>query len=86
MSAGDAAALPARSTADGVASGTQIGLCGAIERIIAEYRRQQAPNGTLKVVLCGGDAPLLLPLLTGIDQHVPDLVLRGLALLARGRP
>lgn len=87
----DVAAIPARNTADAVAAGTVTGLCGAIERIIASYRARldrpdDSASASLQVILTGGDAPLLLPLLSGIDQHVPDLVLRGLALLAEEAP
>jgi type III pantothenate kinase len=70
----------ARNTGDGVAAGSLFGLAGAIERVVAEQRRTHGVNA--HVVLTGGDAPRLLPLLSGPVAHVPDLVLQGLKLIA----
>lgn len=77
---GNENSCPARSTADGVAAGTLLGLCGAVERLIAEYRRVLGPD--TRVLLTGGDAPRLGPCLTHRVTEVPDLVLKGLARIA----
>jgi type III pantothenate kinase len=70
------------STADAVAGGSAFGLVGAIERIVAEQAKQLGEGAG--VLLTGGDATRVLPRLrmeTPVE-HVPDLVLRGLALIA----
>ena len=73
----------ARGTGDGVAAGSLFGLAGAIERVVAEQRRTLGANA--RALLTGGDAPRLLPLLSGPITHAPNLVLQGLKLIAEVR-
>jgi type III pantothenate kinase len=74
----------ARTTADGVASGTLYGLVGAIDRILDE---QSATLGIEPVVLItGGDAPAVRVLLRHVSTHAPDLVLEGVARIAEQTP
>lgn len=73
----------ARGTGDGVAAGSLFGLAGAIERVVAEQRRTLGSGAC--VLLTGGDAPRLLPLLSGPITHSPNLVLQGLKLIAEAR-
>jgi type III pantothenate kinase len=70
------------STADAVAGGSAFGLAGAIERIVTEQAKQLGEGA--RVLLTGGDAARILPGLRveAPVEHVPDLVLRGLALIA----
>ena len=78
---GDAGSTLALSTADGVAAGILFGLAGAIDRILDE---QAALLGaTTQVLITGGDAQPLLALLRHGVQHAPDLVLEGVARIAR---
>jgi type III pantothenate kinase len=77
---GDEGSCLARATGDGVAAGSVFGLAGAIERIVAEQRR--ALGADARVLVTGGDAPRLLPLLRGSVTHEPELVLKGLKLIA----
>ena len=71
----------ALTTADGVAAGTQIGLAGAIDRILGE---QAALLGCIPpVLITGGDAQPLLALLRHVAQYTPDLVLEGVAHIVR---
>ncbi|MDJ0956082.1 MAG: type III pantothenate kinase [Arenicellales bacterium] len=64
------------TTAEGVSGGSFIGVAGAIDRALHEmYAILDNP----KLYITGGDAPLLLPMLTKSLQHEPDLVLLGLA-------
>lgn len=79
---GDAATCLARSTADAVAAGTLFGLAGAVERVLAEHRQALGPE--MKALLTGADASRVLSKLRvgGPVTEVPDLVLRGLALIA----
>lgn len=70
----------ARATGDGVAAGSVFGLAGAIERIVAEQRRVLGAEA--RVLLTGGDAPRLLALVRGPVAHEPELVLKGLKLIA----
>ncbi len=65
----------ARDTVSAVAAGTLYGLAGAIDRVIAEQQRALAVSPA--ILLTGGDAERLLPLLSVTARHVPDLVLRG---------
>jgi type III pantothenate kinase len=70
------------STADAVTGGSAFGLAGAIERILSEQAKQLGKDA--RVLITGGDATRVLPRLrveTPVE-HVPDLVLRGLALIA----
>lgn len=74
----------ARTTADGVASGTLYGLVGAIDRIVDE---QSASLGLEPVMLItGGDAPAVRALLRHASTLTPDLVLEGVARIAEQAP
>ena len=64
-----------------MAAGTLFGLAGAIDRILDE---QAALLGaTPQVLITGGDAQPLRALLRHAVQHAPDLVLEGVARIAR---
>lgn len=73
-----------RSTGEAVAGGTLFGLCGAIERFLAE--QQGVLGGAPTVFLTGGDAALVAPHLRRPVTPVPDLVLRGLERIAEALP
>lgn len=78
---GDAGSSLAQSTADGVAAGTLFGLAGAIDRILDE---QAALLGAIpQTLITGGDAQPLRALLRHAVQYAPDLVLEGVACIAR---
>jgi type III pantothenate kinase len=77
---GEAGSCFARATGDAVAAGTLFGLAGAIERVIEEQCRVLGPN--TQTILTGGDAVTLAALLRLPAVHDPDLVLRGLDLIA----
>lgn len=79
LTSGRADDVCARTTQDGVAAGTLIGLAAAIDALIA---RQQDRLGPAGVILTGGDAALLRPLLKMETIEIPDLVLRGVAVVA----
>lgn len=69
-----------QSTQDGVAAGTLLGLVGAIERLIDEYRR--ILGKPFEIFLTGGDGVLLAKYLRATFKPAPDLVLKGLARIA----
>lgn len=79
---GDGTTCLGRSTADAVTGGSVFGLAGAIERILTEHANHLGEG--MQVLLTGGDAALVLSRLRLAMpvEHVPDLVLRGLALIA----
>jgi type III pantothenate kinase len=78
---GDAdVALLARNTAGAVAAGTLYALVAAVDRIGADLSAEL--GGRVETILTGGDAARLLPLLARRWTYAPDLVLRGLAVLA----
>ncbi len=74
--------LLARNTEDGVTAGTLYALVAAIDRIVSDVAA--ALGGEVSLILTGGDARTLLPLLHEHWLHEPDLVLQGLAILAEG--
>lgn len=66
-----------------VSSGCWQMLLGAVRQAQAEAQQLLGSNLRPKLLLCGGDGPALAALLTEPCQLLPDLVLRGLAWLAR---
>lgn len=78
---GEAGSALAQSTAEGVAAGALLGLAGAIDRILDE--QAVLLDATPQVLITGGDAQPLLALLRHVVQHTPDLVLEGVARIAR---
>ncbi len=79
--AGSADCCLGRSTADGVSAGTLFGAAGAIERVLEE--QMSVLGRATTVYLTGGDAPAIAAKLRRAAEHIPDLVLRGLAVMAR---
>jgi type III pantothenate kinase len=75
------AATPlAVTTAAGIHGGAVYMVVAAIDRSVADMR---AELGTaIDIVLTGGDAGRVMPLLQGDAHHAADLVLRGIAMLA----
>ncbi len=73
----------ARNTAGAIAAGILFGYAGAIERMVAEYRTLLGAD--MRVLITGGDRARLLPLLKISSESIDDLVLRGLAVVARER-
>lgn len=74
----------ARSTRGAIEQGSRYAAAAVIDRAITEARSVlgRAPL----VLLTGGGAPALRPLIRSTHQWVPDLVLRGLAVLASSAP
>lgn len=70
-----------RETADAVESGILSAMCGAVEaqRLRLAALCGEAPH----CLITGGDASRLLPHLATTAEHVPALVLEGLAIVAR---
>lgn len=71
-------------TGSAVAGGTLYAEVAFIDRIFADLRAELGPN--LRCVITGGDAPRLQPLLACKAHYEADLVLLGLARVARARP
>jgi type III pantothenate kinase len=78
------AGLFGRSTRAGVVAGSRYAAAALIDRAVEEARALVARRPL--VVLTGGEAPLVRPLVRSACVGVPDLVLRGLAVLAQIRP
>jgi len=75
------AATPlADNTSAGIYGGAVYLVVAAIERSVADMNAGQGI--TIKIVMTGGDAGRVMPLLHTDADHDPDLVLRGIALLA----
>ena len=74
-----------------LAGDTQVAVCaGSLQATVGLVERLQREVGEmlgvpLSVILCGGDAPDLLPLLSGAVRHEPDLVLKGLNIIAMNK-
>jgi type III pantothenate kinase len=75
----------ADNTADAVASGCWQAAAALVERFANNIARQY-PNGTQRLLLDGGDAEMLLPLLGGGAEVAVDSVLRGLLVWADSHP
>ena len=71
--------IAARSTGEAIHSGCLIALVSLI-RHAQEFLARRAKNSP-RILLCGGDADMLLPLLHNAEI-VADLVLRGLVIVA----
>jgi type III pantothenate kinase len=80
--AGGSARLFARSTRAGVVQGARYAAAALIDRAVEEG--QAILGRSPLVVLTGGGAALVRPLLKSPCVRVRDLVLRGLAVLAQG--
>lgn len=70
----------ATGTDDAIGSGSLHGAAAAITGIVAGMAKETAERPA--VVITGGDAPALMPLLGMPARHDADLVLKGIALLA----
>jgi len=70
----------ANNTAAGIISGAVYMVVAAIDRSVADMRVEQGTG--IDIVLTGGDAAAVLPLLEGSVHHAADLVLRGIVMLA----
>jgi len=72
----------ATSTANAIFRGSLGAVCGAIERAV---RRMRKEGHRPQVVLTGGDASRILAEVDVDAEHRPNLVLEGLAVIARDR-
>lgn len=79
----DQVSLLGTDTGSAVAGGTVYAAVAVIDRVLSDLRADVGRH--LRCILTGGDAPLLLPLLGSRVQHEADLVLQGLARIARAR-
>ncbi len=75
--------IAARSTGEAIHSGSLIALVSLV-RHAREFLARRTKNSPW-ILLCGGDADMLLPLLHNAEI-VADLVLRGLVIVAGKRP
>jgi type III pantothenate kinase len=74
--------LLARDTAGAVSGGALYAAVAFIDRVVSDTTAALGVEPAR--VITGGDAPRLLPLLSGRYHHLPDLVLHGLAVIAEG--
>ncbi len=82
--AGDApATLLASDTQSAVSGGGLQATVGFVERL--QRQVGEMLGVPLKMILCGGNAPDLLPLLPGPIYYEPDLVLKGLNIIAMSK-
>ena len=71
--------LLAKDTHLGINFGTLYAIIGLIESVM---NRLENDGHKLTLILTGGSIPTLLPLLQKPHRYIPDLVLRGLAIMA----
>ena len=76
-------AILGRNTGAGIASGTLNAAAGLIEKIFDEAR--QSIDARIKLVITGGDAGAVAARLQIESEHIPDLVLNGLAVIDRDK-
>ncbi len=78
--------LPAKNTADAIVSGVMASIIGGVEFLTATYRSQLSTNRSKEhqfpVVLTGGDAAMVSPMLKIPHVVIDQLVCRGLFDLA----
>lgn len=79
-SATDAGSLFANNTRDAIERGAVVALAALADRSLEELARLPGPPAALLVT--GGAAELVLPYLRSDARLLPDLVLRGLAIVA----
>jgi type III pantothenate kinase len=79
--AGPARALFARATRAGLDAGARHAAAALIDRAIAEAQRLLGPRARVELLLTGGGAAAVRTLVRAPHRVVPDLVLRGLAVL-----
>jgi type III pantothenate kinase len=70
----------ADNTRDAIERGCRLALAALVDRSVADAER--AAGERPRLVVTGGAAPEVLPQLRSAAEHLPDLVLRGLAVLA----
>ncbi len=80
---GAAEVLLARDTQSAVSGGSLQATAGFVERLQREV--QKIIGVPMTTILCGGSAPDLLPLLPGDVRYQPDLVLKGLNIIAMSK-
>lgn len=78
--AGSPADAFGRSTLECVMNGTHAAVAALIDRTLDRLAAES--EGPPRCVMSGGGAPAVIPLMRSTVLHDPDLVLRGLALLA----
>ncbi|MGB5346927.1 MAG: type III pantothenate kinase [Woeseia sp.] len=72
----------ASSTSKAIYSGAMGAVCGAVERAM---RAMRSAGYRPLLILTGGDASRILPVLDGAAEHRPHLVLEGLAIINKGK-
>lgn len=72
--------------ADNTSDALNNGMHWAIVSLVARFRQETEQRLAVHcpLILTGGDAPAIMAYLDGREQHEPDLVLKGLALVAEG--
>jgi pantothenate kinase type III len=83
--AGGGKSLFGRSTRSGLLQGSRYAAAALIDRAVGEARALVGGREPL-VILTGGGAPSVEPLVRSRHEQVPDLVLRGLAALCLEAP
>jgi len=73
--------LPGKNTSQAISAGVNAALVGGASHIVHRYRKTHGDS--LKVIVTGGDGPLLLPHIPTPSERIDHLVLRGLSLLAK---
>jgi len=75
--------LLARDTQSAVSGGSLQATAGLVERLQREVG--EFIGVPMMTIICGGNAPDLLPLLPGNVRYEPDLVLKGLNIIAMSK-
>ena len=73
--------LPGKNTAQAISAGVNAALVGGTSHLVQRYRNQSKDGPNIRVIVTGGDGPLLLPYIIEPVECVDHMVLRGLNLL-----
>jgi len=66
-----------------IKSGVVRGLAGLVDRLVEEVGGATRSDESQRILVTGGDAPLLLPMLRCKPEHDPDLTMKGVAFSVR---
>ncbi len=83
MDIGGSSGVFGRDTGEAMGLGAMQALAALTDRVAERMADRISGQRPVVNIVCGGDAPDVLPWLQRDYHHVPDLVLRGLAVMAR---
>lgn len=72
-----------KDTPESINKGIEEGFSAMVNELIKKYKKTLKIPASQKVIITGGEAPVILPRITFPYKYEPDLVLKGLAALTK---